>query len=208
MRILLLGATGRLGGHLLAEALARGHAVTALARSPERLAAREGLRAVRGDARDMEAIRSLMPGHDAVVSALGAKRSGETYDLIEVAASNLIAAMEASGVRRLLVVASAGILQRDANSLRRDAPGYPAAFRAASAAHLAAYERLQRSGLEWTMLCPPELVEGPAGPYEVREDHLPEGPRRIAMASAAAFALEALEGGRYGRRRVGIADRA
>lgn len=206
MRLLILGATGRLGGHFLAEAVARGHAVTAFVRSPEKLAPHPLVTAVAGNVRDAEALSAVMPGHDAVLSALGAKRAGETYDMLEVAMANTIAAMAHAGVRRVLWVASAGILQRDAVSLRRDTPGYPEAFRVGSAAHLAAYQRLRMSGLSWTVLCPPELEERPAGPYAVKDDYLPEGPLRIAMPSAAAFALDAVEQGSHLRKRVGIAD--
>jgi putative NADH-flavin reductase len=208
LNLLILGATGRIGGHLMTEALARGHAVTAFARTPGKLAiAHPRLTVVAGNVRDAAALAQAIPGHDAVISALGAKRAGETPDMLEVGMTNTIAAMQAANVRRLFVVASAGILQRDADTLRRDAPGYPEVFRVGSGAHLAAYQRLVASGLDWTVLCPPELGEGPAGPYEVLVDYLPDGPKRIAMASAAGFALDALEQGRYVRQRVGILDR-
>lgn len=208
MRLLLLGATGRLGGHVLNEALARGHAVTAVVRSPPSLTVTHPrLTVLQGNVRDAEAIAHAMPGHDAVVTTLGAKRAGETPDMLEIAARHVVAAMTAAGVPRVIVLASAGILQRDAETLRRDAPGYPAAFREGSGAHLAAYRHYEASDLAYTILCPPELEPGPAGPYEVMVDYLPEGPKRIAMASAAGFMIDALEQGLYLRQRVGLIDR-
>jgi putative NADH-flavin reductase len=208
MRLLIMGATGRMGGHFLEEALRRGHGVTAFVRSPDKLTVTHpNLRVVAGNARDAAALAAAMPGHDAVMSALGARKAGETYDLFAVAVANAIAAMDASGVKRILVIASAGILQRDAATLRRDAPGYPEAFRTASGAHWEAYQRLVASDLDWTVLCPPELEERPAGPYLAQADYLPDGPKRIAMPSAAAFALDAVEQGTWIHQRVGIADR-
>jgi len=51
MNLLVLGATGRVGGHVVRLALARGHRVTALVRAPEKLAPAPTLRVVRGDPR-------------------------------------------------------------------------------------------------------------------------------------------------------------
>ena len=70
--IALLGATGMVGGYLLQEALARGHNIRALARTPAKLDEfREHITIVQGDARDREVIRELLRGSDVVINALG-----------------------------------------------------------------------------------------------------------------------------------------
>ena len=201
MRVLVIGATGRLGGEVVRELTARGHAVDALVRTE---AAWPGVSVHRGDVRDAASLEAAIPGHDAVVSAWGPGRGGDPA-VLSIGMANVAIAMEAAGVSRLVAVAAAGVLQRDAVTLRRDAPGYPEAFRARSAEHLKALETLQASGLDWTLVCPPELVPGD-GAYRVEVDYLPEGPRRVALGAVARFIADELEAPRFVRRRVGIAD--
>jgi putative NADH-flavin reductase len=71
MRLALLGASGRIGRHVLAWALESGHQVTALARNPESLAAAAGLTVITGDATEAASVARLVTGADAVLSALG-----------------------------------------------------------------------------------------------------------------------------------------
>jgi putative NADH-flavin reductase len=72
MRLLVLGATGGIGKYLLEYATARGHEVTALARSPQKIALKsEKLRAIPGDLLNEDQLAQVMPGHDAVLSAFG-----------------------------------------------------------------------------------------------------------------------------------------
>jgi putative NADH-flavin reductase len=53
------------------EAIARGHAVTALVRSPEKAVDLKGAKLVAGDVRNVDTLRNALKGQDAVVSALG-----------------------------------------------------------------------------------------------------------------------------------------
>ncbi|MFP5502611.1 MAG: NAD(P)-dependent oxidoreductase [Candidatus Sericytochromatia bacterium] len=206
--LFLIGATGRLGGRLLAEALGRGWAVTALVRDPARLAVRHpALRVVRGDVRDRPTLEALLPGHDAVVSALGTRRGQEPYETLSSGMAALAAAMEAVGPRRLVAVAAAGILQADAQTLRRDMPGYPAAFRSGSAEHLKAWQTLQASSLDWTIVCPPELVEGDRDqPLVVQPDYLPAGPKRVSMEALAKLMITLLQEEAHHGVRLGMSN--
>src|SRR5256712_3911073 len=79
MRLFILGATGGTGRALIDQALARGHRVTALVRSPQKLGSpREGVTALRGDPRSVDQLRAALPDHDAVLSALGPPGPGPT----------------------------------------------------------------------------------------------------------------------------------
>ena len=207
--LFLVGATGRLGGRVLAEALSRGWAVTALVRDPARLSVRHpALRLVQGDVRDRPTLEAALPGHDAVISALGTRRGQEPYETLSAGMAALASAMEAVGPRRLVAVAAAGILQADAQTLRRDKPGYPAAFRQGSAEHLKAWQALQASSLDWTIVCPPELVEGDRDqPLVVQQDFLPSGPKRVAMAALAKRMLDLLEQDAHRGARLGMINR-
>lgn len=209
MRLFLVGASGRLGGHVLEEALARGYAVTALVRDPARLTTRHpALTLVPGDVRDAAVLASAMAGCDAVVSALGTRRGQEAYEVLSEGMAAITSAMATSGVRRIVAVASAGILEADSGGLRRDQPGYPEAFRRSSAAHLAAYETLRTSDLDWTVVGPPELVEGDRDQaIVVREGRLPDGPKRIAMPALARWIVDELAHPAHRHRRVGLVNR-
>ena len=71
-RYFVLGATGGIGRRVVDLALARGHAVTAFVRSPEKLGApRDFLTVQKGDPLDGDALARALREHDAVVSALG-----------------------------------------------------------------------------------------------------------------------------------------
>ncbi|MFD2349545.1 NAD(P)-dependent oxidoreductase [Nonomuraea ferruginea] len=100
MRLLVIGATGRTGAHVLEQGVARGHEVTAFTRKPELLKGREGLRAVvTGDATDLPTVREAVAGQDAVISAVGTSGIART----------LIAAMRETGVRRVVMTSSRSI---------------------------------------------------------------------------------------------------
>jgi putative NADH-flavin reductase len=121
--------------------------------------------------------------------------------------ASILAGMWASGVRRIVAVAAAGILQEDAETLRRDVPGYPPELRAISGAHLLAYQLLLASDARWTLACPPTLTLGDGtGGYQAERDYIPEEGARIAYADVALFMLDDLESGAFIGSRVGIAE--
>lgn len=208
MRILVMGASGRLGSLVVREALEQGHAVTAAARTPQALElAHPALDRAPVDVRDRSAVLALVPGHDAVISTLGYRRHGEAPDVLLTGMRNLIRAMEAAGVRRLVALASAGILQLDDTRLRSERAGYPEAFRPGAEMHRQAWEALRASALDWTLVCPPELAAGPADqPLRVMPDHLPEGPLRVSMPALARWMLTELLAAGFSRQRVGVLD--
>ena len=68
LKILVYGATGKVGTHVVSEALDRGHLVTAVSRNPSRITARhDNLGAVQGDLLDEESIASLAADKDVIV---------------------------------------------------------------------------------------------------------------------------------------------
>lgn len=107
MKVLVVGATGKTGQHAVRKLLARGDEVTALARTPSAVVARERLRVVEGEARDLASLERAVQGQDAVLSAFG-PRSLKKDDLQEVFMRNLVAAMKKAGVRRLMNLSAWG----------------------------------------------------------------------------------------------------
>jgi putative NADH-flavin reductase len=182
--------------------------VTALARDPARLGvSHPHLVAVAGDVLDPQAVAGVMAGQDAVLSCIGPGRLEGDLGVLSAGMAAIIAGMRSTGVQRIVAVAAAGILQADAETLRRDTPAYPSMLQALSAQHLRVYELLQASGTHWTLACPPTLIAGDGtGGYRAERDYLPEGGERIAYADVALFLLDELESGAFVGSRVGIAE--
>jgi putative NADH-flavin reductase len=109
-RLLIVGATGGTGRHLVAQALERGYAVTALVRDPSKLRMdHERLNLVRGDVMDYDTIEAAMRGQEAVVSALGHKRFFYPTRIQSEGARNILRAMEAHHVSRFVCQTSLGL---------------------------------------------------------------------------------------------------
>lgn len=109
-RLLIVGATGGTGRQLVAQALERGFAVTALARNPARLAVEdERLTVLRGDVLDAASVEAAMRGQDAVLCALGHPPRFYPTRILSRGTANIVRAMDACGVRRLVCETSLGI---------------------------------------------------------------------------------------------------
>jgi putative NADH-flavin reductase len=203
LRLFVLGATGGIGRAIVDQGLSRGHSITAFVRSPEKMGpAREGLTVLSGDPRELVELRTAMPGHDVVLSALGPPGLGVTTILRDCAQST-VAAMEANGPRRLLIV-SAAMLFRDHGFL----PWFlRSTFLRNVAADSEAMERLvQASDVEWMVARPPRLTNGPLTQrYLVADGTLPRGGMSLARADVAHFLLDEAEQSRHAGKIVGMA---
>jgi len=202
MKLFILGATGGTGRALVGQALARGHAVTALVRSPEKMTQRDPrLTILPGNPCNAAELTAALPGHDAVVSALGPPGTGRTTILRECAHST-VTAMQAAGVRRLLVV-SAAVLFQNAGIL-------VAVMRRTLLRHVAQdateMERvIAASNLDWTIVRPPRLTNGPlSGRYQSADGYLPGGGLIISRADVAHFILNTVEANSHLGQVVGV----
>jgi putative NADH-flavin reductase len=206
-RLFVLGATGGTGLALVQQALERGHNVTAFVRSPQKLgSAREGLSVVKGDPLDADALRAVLPGHDAVISALGPPGPGPTTIAADGARA-VVSAMPAAGVRRLLVVGVAVLFEHMgalAWVLRRT-------FLRNVAADSAEMERMVTgSNLDWTIARPPRLTNGPlTGRYGTAAGQMPPDiagfMATVSRADVAHFLLDEVEHPAHVRQIVGMA---
>jgi putative NADH-flavin reductase len=204
MRLLVLGATGGIGRAMIDQAIERGHKVTAFVRSPEKLGpSREGLTVRKGDPRSVEGLRAALPDHDAVLSALGPPGPGRTT-IIRDCAGSTVAAMQAAGVRRLLIV-SVAVLFADQGPLYWLLRKTLLRNVAEDSAEM---ERLViASGLDWTIVRPPALTNGRlTGRYGIEDDRMPSGGWSVSRADVAQFLLDELERGAHVRRMVGMAS--
>jgi putative NADH-flavin reductase len=164
MKLTVFGATGGIGKSVVDQAIVAGHDVTVLVRTPEKLGETGRLvRVVRGDVKDPDAVRAaITPNTDAVLFALGA-RPGEGNDIVAPGTRNIIAAMNAAGVRRLVgISASAIYIDRYDLPLLWFAKRIVQRILRKSYDDLRAMEReVRRSNLDWSIVVPPRLTDKP-----------------------------------------------
>jgi putative NADH-flavin reductase len=196
MKVSIFGASGATGLLLTERCLTANFEVTALLRSPQNFPLREQVNVVEGNAFDPVAVRSTVEGADVVLSALGA-RSLRKEDVLERAVPLIVAAMRQTGVRRIIALGSAGA---EDTSLDKQ-PGWRRWFVqkivyntflkwpvASQRAQLAA---LSASGLDWTMVMPPMLLNTPGrGSFRVDGEALPRHGSRISRADVADFMMK------------------
>ncbi len=97
MNLIIFGATGGVGRHLVEFALAQGHAVTAFARDPAKLGIEHAnLKVVQGDVMDFASVEKAVQGQEAVLSSLGA---GMKSTIRSEGSRHIIRAMEKAGIR-------------------------------------------------------------------------------------------------------------
>jgi putative NADH-flavin reductase len=104
MKVLILGATGSLGKHIVTHAIQRGHEVTVLVRNPEKISDNR-VRIVAGPV-DGAHLELAVAGQDAVIYALGTKPGATTF--FSDTTRLLLAAMQKGNVRRLVAVTGVG----------------------------------------------------------------------------------------------------
>ena len=198
MKLIIFGATGTLGRHLVEQALARGHRVTAFARRPDALKLEHHcLDRCAGDVLDRQAVESAVRGHDAVVIALGAGRKGSVRS---VGTRHVIGAMQRHGVRRLSCLSTLGAGDSRAHLnffWKRIMFGF--LLRDAYADHQAQEACVAESDLDWTIARPGAFTNGPAtGTYKHGFPATePDLKLKISRADIAGFVLRQLSDDTY-----------
>jgi putative NADH-flavin reductase len=149
MKIAVIGASGNAGSRISAELARRGHAVTAIARNPEKIAAQANVTAVKGDVLDQAGLALLIAGHDAAISSVHFTASDPV---------RLIGAAKDSKVGRYLVVGGAGSLEVAPGVRLVTTPGFPVAYKAEAEKGAAFLDLLRaEKELNWTFLSPSAL---------------------------------------------------
>jgi putative NADH-flavin reductase len=219
MKIALIGATGFVGAAVLEELLQRGHDVTALARSPEKLSARAGLTAVRGDAQESTDVAAAVRGHDAVISAYNPGwNAPELYAEFLRGHDAIVAGVKQAGVSRFVVVGGAGSLYVAPGVQLVDTPAFldhvpPNIVPGAKAARDALTALRSENGLDWSFVSPPVgLAPGErSGVYRLgSETVLMDGdkPAGISVADLAVAIVDEVERARHSRQRFTVAAAA
>jgi putative NADH-flavin reductase len=203
MRLFVLGATGAIGQRLLHLGLERGHHITAFVRSPDKISQCSGLlKVIKGDLFNASQLAQYLPGHDCVLSTFGPTTLRSTT-LRRDFSRTLALALKNSKVSRAEIV-SAAFLFPHIGTL-----GYiltRTLFRNMVPDMAGMENEIMQSWIDWTVIRPPRLTNGPATrTYRVADDHLPKGGRIISRADVAEFMIGEAETPRHRRHIVGIA---
>ncbi|MEV0645359.1 NAD(P)H-binding protein [Phytomonospora sp. NPDC050363] len=214
-RIVVFGAGGRAGRAVTAEAVARGHEITAVVRDPARHAEfADGVEVVAGDVGDPASVASVTRGHDAAVNAVSPASDPEALKALGTLDAEVFSraadALLATGVSRLIAIGLfANLLGADGRPIHDDPAAFPQELREFALAHTAGLERLRaqgEDGVDWLMLTPPPALDvaGPrTGAYRLGGEELPEG-EGLSYADLAVAVVDEIESPRHHRTRVSV----
>jgi putative NADH-flavin reductase len=172
MKVVVFGASGRTGQHILTKSVEHDHQVTAVTRDPKGFPSGHAtVSVVRGDVTQPPEVASAVAGQDAVLVALGSTTMLKRDPTLVEGMGNIVAAMEDAGVERLVYLSFLGV--RDGQSQLSVLGRYLAApliLRNVVADHEEKGKLIRDSGLAWTIVRAPRLTNGPAGrSYRVGE---------------------------------------
>ena len=225
MKLTIVAATGGIGHQLLEQAIAAGHDVTTVVRNPNKqpgeLAAQVRTVTANLANADPAALELAIAGADAVLSGLG-PRPGKDPGVASRGTHAILAAMQATGVRRIVVVSAAPIGTVPSpgrpNPPRHD-PGDGFFMRHLFShvaktlfrehyADLALMEDILRdSGLDWTVVRPPRLTSKPlTGTYRTAYGQNLRRGFFVARADVAQLMLRLLEQPQTIKQAIGIAN--
>ncbi len=162
MKLLIFGATGGTGQELVKQALEQGHNISAFVRNPARMEdiQHSNLDIVRGDVLDPAAVESAVAGQEAVLVTIGTGTQRTT--LREMGTRNVVAAMQKTGVKRLVCQSSLGVGDSRANLTFFTKHIIVDIFlRHAFADHERQEVVVKQSSLDWTVVRPPHLKDTP-----------------------------------------------
>lgn len=171
MNVIVFGATGATGRLVVQSALVAGHAVTAFVRDAKRLStAHAHLRGVEGDVMDAMSVAAAVPGHDAVICALGTMPEGKAdlarrqpgIPVCSVGTRHILAAMATCGCRRLVVESSASVGDSCAMGVLGAGHIVRLALRQVMADKEMQEAATMTSTCDWTIVRPVKLSNAPA----------------------------------------------
>jgi len=159
MKVIIFGASGSIGRNLVSQALEQGHAVTAFVRNPARFGMQhDNLSVALGDVLQAASVHKAIAGHDAVMCAIGAGRKGGVR---AEGTRNIIAAMKAAGVKRLICQSTLGIGEswHNLNAFWKYFM-FGLLIRPAFLDHVEQEKLVRQSGLDWSIIRPAAFTDG------------------------------------------------
>lgn len=236
MKIIVFGATGNTGRRVLAQGVRMGYEMTAFVRNPEKLYEQQDepiakqARLIVQDIMNPASVREALAGQDAAIIAAGHAGQGDEFvQIVDHVVSQCENHPDFSG--RVWLMGGAGLLDIPHTDLiGNQLPGFPPMFRT----HDRNLERLRKTGLDWSVMCPGTMVDASGHPApinlhvttEILPISIPETIGHLSEADLSGYlfgrfqeldvAYEDVAGcmlghleleGPYSRKRVGLAYR-
>ncbi|MZF85503.1 NAD(P)H-binding protein [Streptomyces sp. SID5643] len=210
-KITVFGAAGKAGSRVVAEAAARGHEVTAVARDLDALSALPvGVQAGAGDVTDPDSVAALSKDADAIVLTVGGPDAA-LYTNAVAAAASAVRALGPAGPRIIHMGGGASLLNGEGVRFF-DAPGFPEEFKPYAIGQIRALDAYLALGddVTWTYLSPPPVHFTPGtctGDYRTGLDHPvvgDDGQARISYEDYAAALVDEIENPRHLNRRFTV----
>lgn len=210
MTITVFGATGLTGSYIVKMALWQNHTVRAFGRNVHLLVdegeRHENLHLYKGGVFDQKEVLKAIQKTDVVISAIGGA-ADEVDRTRSLGIKTIIGAMQEAGVKRIIGVGGQGILNSEEGKYIFEGDDFPKQYLAVSHEHLKAYEYLQESGLDWTFVCPPQILDMPVtATYQLNKDYPATGSGKINAGDLADFMLKEMTRNEYLGCRVGISN--
>lgn len=207
MKVLVFGAGGRTGRAVVEQALAAGHEVTAFLHHSSDFDV-PGATVREGDAADPDAVQRAVEGQHAVIDTIGGKTPYKDTDLESTAAAAIVAAMRQAGVRRLLATSMIGEGDSTANSPIYTRILVSTFLHGAKSDKAAMESTVESSGLDWVIVRPAILTDGPAKRnVRVFDPDTSDKAHSISRQDVAAFLVDQLTRDEYLGRSVTIATK-
>lgn len=194
MKLLVFGANGGTGQEVVKQALQQGHEVTAFVRNPGSLAIQDkNLKTVTGNALDLASVAAALPGHDAVISVIGAPATKKSTVRTE-STKIIMEAMQKSKVKRFITQSTIGA--GDSKPMLPALYKYvlvPLLLKGTFMDHEGQERAVQGSKLDWTIVRAGALNNKPhTGKYRVDIPTADKESFKISRADAADFILKEL----------------
>lgn len=209
MTITVFGATTIVGMELIRQGLILGHQLRAFGRNiytadiPEN----EDVELIPGALFDAGQVWDAINGSHAVVSVIEGGIDG-TDKTRSLGMKNITTQMQKASVKRIIAMGSIGQLDATDDEIIMNSAGFPKKMFAVNVEHYKSYQLLKQSSLDWTFVCPPEIIAAQAtGNYHTLADRLPvPNNNTVNSGDLAMFMLSELNKNEYLKKRVGISN--
>lgn len=204
MKLVVFGASGKTGIHIVKQALGQGHEVTAFVRDVLKLSVKhENLTAVTGNVLNSEDVEAAIQNQDAVLVALGTSTTSKNT-LRSDGTKNIIDAMQKATAKRLIVMTTMGAHDSWAQLTFAGKAFFRTMLKHVKADHELQEDYVKASGLDWTIVRPSGLTDGEQnGNYKVGTDSNLKA-ARIARADVAEFMIKQLHNDTWMHKAVSI----
>lgn len=209
MVVTVFGATGMVGKRVVQQGLAMGYTIKAFGRNVQSLIdednRNQNLIAIKGFVFDKQDVANAIKGSDAVISVLGGGFDG-TDKTRSLGIKNITEQMQQLGIKRIVALGGLGVLNGKDGKLLIDSKDYPEEYKPVGIEHLAAYQYLKNSSLQWTFVCSADIIDKEGTEQYITNADFPTTPNyfQINAGDLAHFMLQECTKNEFLHHRVSI----